>query len=178
MHVSTGSPGGAADAAGAADADDIVDQALDASRALVDIAARSLVGIADTMTLPQYRVLVLVDGGGTTRVVDLSRALGIHASTSSRLVDRLVARKLVARHTDPDDRRSSALSITAEGHRLVARVNARRREEIQKLFEHLRPEEASVVLSGLRLFSDAATASGHGTPRKGAEDSADDGGSR
>ncbi len=163
VATSTGGTAPANRPAPAIDADAVVDQAMDVSRALVDIAARSLIGIGDDITLPQYRVLVLVDGG-TSRGVDLARLLGVHSSTSSRLIDKLVAKGLLDRRPDPQDRRSNALSITPEGHRLVTRVNARRRAEMQDLFEHLKLDEVPLVLEGLQLFNVAAAASGHGTP--------------
>ncbi|AFV91032.1 Transcriptional regulator, MarR family [Acidipropionibacterium acidipropionici ATCC 4875] len=148
----------------AAETGDLADEAVEATRVLVDIAARSLLGVGDDITLPQYRVLVLVDGGETMRGVDLSRALGIHASTSSRLVNRLVVKGLMDRTPDAQDRRSNSLAITAAGHRLVSRVNYRRRREMRGLLEHLGADEISAVLDGLRLFNAAAVASGHGTP--------------
>ncbi|AXE37454.1 MarR family winged helix-turn-helix transcriptional regulator [Acidipropionibacterium virtanenii] len=161
MHVSARSTEAAA---GGPDPGALVDEAMEASRALVDIAARSLIGVGDEVTLPQYRVLVLVDSGGPSRSVDISRILGVHASTGSRLVDRLVSKGLVDRRTDPQDRRSNTLSITPEGHWLVNRVNSRRREEMRDLMGHLDAGQAGTVLTGLRMFSAAATASGHGTP--------------
>lgn len=148
----------------AAETGDLADEAVEATRVLVDIAARSLLGVGDDITLPQYRVLVLVDGSETMRGVDLSRALGIHASTSSRLVNRLVVKGLMDRTPDAQDRRSNSLAITAAGHRLVSRVNYRRRREMRGLLEHLGADEISAVLDGLRLFNAAAVASGHGTP--------------
>lgn len=164
MHESVSSAGAAP---GTADPDAVVDEAMEVSRALVDIAARSLIGVGDDVTLPQYRVLVLVDSSGPARAVDVSRALGVHASTGSRLIDRLVGKGLVDRRTDPRDRRSNTLSATPEGHRLVNRVNSRRRDEMRGLLGHLDADQAATMLAGLRMFSAAATASGHGTPRPG-----------
>src|SRR5581483_6644937 len=40
--------------------DDVVDAVLRASRVLVSVAARSLAGVSDTVTLPQYRALVVL----------------------------------------------------------------------------------------------------------------------
>ena len=74
---------------------------LTASRALVAVAARSLATAAATeVTLPQYRALVVLAAQGPLRVGDLAEALGIHPSTTTRLCDRLVERKLVRRAVD------------------------------------------------------------------------------
>ncbi len=47
-----------------------------ATRALVGVAARSLAEVNDDVTLPQYRVLVLLDGRGPQTMGELAEALG------------------------------------------------------------------------------------------------------
>ncbi len=49
------------------------------------------------------------------RLGDLAVREGVSASTLSRLVDSLVERGMVARTRDPDDARSSQVSVTADG---------------------------------------------------------------
>ena len=65
-----------------------------ASRALVGVAARSLAGVEEQVTLVQYRALVLLDAG-PQNVGTLAKALGIHPSTATRLCDRLTTKGLV-----------------------------------------------------------------------------------
>lgn len=54
---------------------------LAASRALVGVAVRSLDGIEDSITLPQYRALVVLASRGEQNVGVLAEALEIHPST-------------------------------------------------------------------------------------------------
>ena len=75
--------------------DDIVDAVMAASRALVALSARSIAGVRD-VTLPQYRMLVVLTGG-PTNLSGLARALDVAPSTALRMVDRLVSAGLVAR---------------------------------------------------------------------------------
>ena len=90
--------------------DDIVDAVLSASRALVALSARSIAGVRD-VTLPQYRMLVVLDGG-PTNLSGLARALDVALSTALRMVDRLISAGLVARTIPPANRRETHPSIT------------------------------------------------------------------
>ena len=85
-----------------------------ASRALVAVAARSLAETAD-VTVPQFRALVLLSQRPGSAVSDLAADLDIHPTTATRLVDRLVRKRLVRRQTLASDRRVTQLFLTAGG---------------------------------------------------------------
>jgi DNA-binding MarR family transcriptional regulator len=55
--------------------------------------------------------------GGSMRVGDLARALGVTVGGTSKLVDRIERAGLIARGPDPDDRRASRVALTAAGRR-------------------------------------------------------------
>ncbi|TFW29082.1 MarR family transcriptional regulator, partial [Massilia arenosa] len=57
---------------------------------------------------------------GGMRVGALARALAIHQTTTSNLLDTLVKRALVRKDADPDDRRAVVVSLTAAGAALLA----------------------------------------------------------
>ena len=99
-----------------------------ASRALVGIAARSLAAVEDTVTLVQYRALVLLASRGEMNVGTLADALGLHQSTATRLCDRLVGKGLVERSHPAESRREVFVGLTSSGQALVRAVNARRRD--------------------------------------------------
>ena len=121
----------------AADAD-IADAVLNASKVLIAIAARSLAGMTDDITIPQFRALVLISSHGTQRPVDLAEALSISSSGVTRLCDRLVRKGLITREPRRSaDRREARLGITPDGGELVARVMDKRRLEIVSLLEGL-----------------------------------------
>jgi DNA-binding MarR family transcriptional regulator len=58
---------------------------------------------------------------GPLRVGDLARALSIHQTTTSNLVEALVRRRLVAKQRDPEDQRAVRVSLTAAGREVLAR---------------------------------------------------------
>ncbi len=136
--------------------DAVVEGVLLASRALVAVAARSLAGVADEVTLPQYRVLVLLALRGPQGLSGLADALAVAPSTATRMCDRLVRKGLVARSEDPSDRRQVCLQCTASGRRLVAEVSERRRAEIAVLVQALAIPARSEVLRALSQLAEAA----------------------
>jgi DNA-binding MarR family transcriptional regulator len=136
--------------------DELVDGVLRASRALVAVAARSLATVAADVTLAQYRVLIELASRGSLRPADLADALGVDRSTATRMCDRLVKKKLVARRRASDDRRSVKISLTREGGELVAEVTRRRRAEITTVVARMPVSHRAMVIEALRVFADAA----------------------
>jgi DNA-binding MarR family transcriptional regulator len=133
----------------------VVEALIEASRALVGVAARSLADEHD-VTLPQYRALVLIWTRERTTVSDLADALDVHRTTATRLVDRLVRKKLVRRVESSTDRRQTELHLAAAGRRLVERVTARRRTELARITSRMRPEDTAQVVQALTAFAAAA----------------------
>jgi DNA-binding MarR family transcriptional regulator len=54
---------------------------------------------------------------GGMRVSDLARALRVTVGGTSKLVDRIERAGLIARETDPEDRRASRVTLTTAGKR-------------------------------------------------------------
>ncbi|WP_337062615.1 MarR family transcriptional regulator [Kineococcus sp. G2] len=142
--------------------EDPVDGAVRATRALVGIAVRSLAGALEVMTLPQYRVLVLVSTGGALRSGDLAVELGVHPSTLTRTVDRLVGGGWVRRTGNPANRREVLVEATDTGRELVQSVMAHRRREVATVLERLDPDARARVSEGMALFAAAAGDPGAG----------------
>lgn len=126
------------------------------SRALVAVAARSLAATEDTITLVQYRALVLLATRGDLNVGGLAERLGVHQSTATRLCDRLVTKGLIDRVTSVESRREVLLSLTPAGESLIAAVTARRRDEIAKIMTRLTFEERTRVADAFMAFARAA----------------------
>lgn len=149
-------PGNDAGEAGTGVDDAIVDAALDASRALLGAVARSLAVAREHVSLPQFRVLVLLATRGPQRSGDLARAVGVHPSTFSRSADRLVSGGWVRRAENPDSRREVLVELTAPGAGLVADVTHRRLSELRGVLTRLTREEQVLVRDGLSRYADAA----------------------
>ncbi|WCN05206.1 MarR family winged helix-turn-helix transcriptional regulator [Streptomyces sp. M92] len=137
------------------DVDAVTREVLTASRLLVAVSARSLSAVEDRATLPQFRMLVVLSTLGATKLVALADLLRVAPSTAMRMVDRLVAAGLVDRQVNPDNRRETLLRLTAEGHRTVEEVTARRRTEIAVIVERLSPERRRALIDALAAFNEA-----------------------
>jgi DNA-binding MarR family transcriptional regulator len=135
---------------------ELVDAFIGASRALVAVAARSLAEVGEDVTLPQYRVLVLLGSRGPQRAADLAAALRVNPSTATRMIERLVRKQLVRRTHARDDRRSLRISLSPPGRALVTQVTGRRREEVATILEHMPGEGRTALLLALRSFAAAA----------------------
>jgi DNA-binding MarR family transcriptional regulator len=72
--------------------------------------------------LGQYEFLRHIGAHPGTRVADLAAAHAVGIGATSKAVDRYERSGWVRREPNPDDRRSSLLTLTADGAELVARA--------------------------------------------------------
>ena len=82
-----------------------------------------------------YLALRTLESLGPSNVNALAQALHLDASTITRQVTVLESSGFAYRHTDPDDRRSSTITLTAEGRRTMRKVEKDRRQVITTLLE-------------------------------------------
>jgi len=133
----------------------LTDALLDASRALVALAARSMDGLADRLTLAEFRALVVLHRTGPLPVTLLAERVGVHQSTATRIAARLGRREFVASDKSPEDRRLTVVRLTPAGQSLVEGVVARRRAEIAEVVRRLPKARVVQAHSALRAFADA-----------------------
>src|SRR5262245_38312490 len=85
-------------------------------------------GDASSLTLAQWRVLVVVCRSEGVRVGELAAQLGVSVPSASRLVRRVEARHLLRARRAHDDRRATVIRPTEAGRSLVQDVTRRRRD--------------------------------------------------
>lgn len=85
----------------------------------------------DQLTYPVLQNLA----DGPRRVGDLASAIGTEISTVSRQVTVLSSHGLVTKDADPVDGRAQVLSLTTEGHELLAQSRDRRNALFQELLK-------------------------------------------
>lgn len=135
---------------------DQVDAVLRASRALVGIAATSLATVEDVVTVPQWRVLVLIYTRGPMNLASLAAELGVNPSNASRTCDRLARGGLLDRREAETDRRNITLTMTAAGRRLVQKVTRQRRTAIEKVLRAMPRNAVDDLADTLATFAAAA----------------------
>lgn len=136
------------------DIDAIADAVLASSRALVAVSARSIAAAKD-VTLPQYRMLVVLDSG-PSNLTELAGHLDVAPSTALRMVDRLVSAGLLTREVPADNRRERSLSLTAAGRRTVRTVTNRRRRDLRAIVAQIPAEDRTSLARAMAAFAEAA----------------------
>ena len=110
--------------------DAITDALLTASRSPVAISARSIAQVDETITIPQFRALVILSARGSINVKTLAGLLHVQRSTTGRMVEQLITAGLINRRPHPALRRELVVELTPRGQEMVHAVTGRRREEI------------------------------------------------
>lgn len=138
------------------DVDNLVNAFLAASRVLMAVSARSIAAVEETVTLTQFRTLVVLERNGQLNLQKLADHLGVNASTAMRMIDRLIAAGFVNRAENPSSRREVVLTLTDEGTRTVAAVMSRRREEIRQIVTAMQSQGRADLVRVLEAFATAA----------------------
>jgi DNA-binding MarR family transcriptional regulator len=136
-------------------ADAVTDAVLTASRLLVGVSARSIAAVADSITLPQFRLLVVLSTRGAVNMSVVAEQLDVNPSTATRMVDRLIAAGMVSRDTNPASRREVVVQLTAAGGDLVGRVTRLRRKEIAAIVARMPGKHRQELVDALEAFTEA-----------------------
>jgi DNA-binding MarR family transcriptional regulator len=102
-----------------------------------ELAARLRLGItrlarilrqqsADGLSPSQLAALATIERSGPMPIGTLAEVEQVAAPTATKVVEKLVAAGLVERVADGDDRRVKRVAVTAEGHRFLTRLRARK----------------------------------------------------
>jgi DNA-binding MarR family transcriptional regulator len=135
--------------------DAITDALLTASRLLVAISAHSIAQVDETITIPQFRTLVILRNRGPINLATLASLLGVQPSATGRMVDRLVGVGLIDRLPHPTSRRELLARLTTRGREVVRQVTAHRRAEIAGIVEKMPPPQRLGLVRALTAFSAA-----------------------
>jgi DNA-binding MarR family transcriptional regulator len=127
-----------------------------ATRAFVGVAAQALLAVGDDVSLPQYRVLVLLDEQQPQTMGALADRLALKPSTVTRVCDRLADKRLITRHVDENDRRSVRVQLTRRGQRLVDAVTQARRITIGSILDRMGTAAERRLAASLADFAAAA----------------------
>lgn len=141
---------------------DQIDSVLRASRAMVGIVAASIAEVDDSVTVPQLRVLVMVDTRGPLNLAAVAAGLAVNPSNASRICERLIKAGLLDRQESAEDRRNIVLSLTEAGRRLVNKVTRHRRTAITRVLRDMDPQDRELLKTALDKFANATGEPGPG----------------
>ena len=140
---------------GVTTADTVTDAVLRASRLLVGLSARSIAAVDESITLPQFRMLVVLSTRGPMKLSALAEHLDVKSSTATRMIDRLVVAGLVEREVNPMSRREVVIDLTGIGASVVTRVTQLRRREIAGIVANMPAPHRRWLVDALDAFSEA-----------------------
>lgn len=108
------------------------------------------------ISVVQLRALTVLRSLGTATLGELAEGMAVTLSTTSRLVDRLVAAGLVVREPAPGNRRALALRVAPDGQDALDRYDGDRLEALRGTLDRLPEAARASVLSAFAAFTDAA----------------------
>lgn len=109
--------------------------------------------MADGLTPQQYAALVKIGDFGAVSQNRLGRAVAMDPATSQGVAQRLLAKGLIRRTDDPEDRRRTMLSLTDEGAALVERLVPLGKIVTDETLKPLTAEEQRVFLDLLKKLT-------------------------
>ena len=98
------------------------------------------------LKLVEWRVMQCLSEIKMLTICDLSTLAVIERTATSRLVDRLVDRKLVRKSAMANDRRFSQVSLTAPGKQLLNLATGDVAEVRERLFDGIAPDQIDAML--------------------------------
>lgn len=123
-----------------------------ATRDLIGVALHSLEILDGEVSLPQFRMMLALNDLGCAASSRVAEALGLGASSVTRLADRLYASGHVLRGEDPRSRSVVTLELSPHGHDVVDKVLDWRHRELARILSRLAPDELAQTVAGLGHF--------------------------
>ena len=100
-----------------------------------------LEGVAGTkLSLTQLKLLYLVAHSDSVTIGEAALFLGVSSPAASKTVEKLVRRRLLRRSDTQRDRRSSNLSLTESGRRLLQSYEEARNQKAVEIFSQYSPD--------------------------------------
>ncbi|MDT0350887.1 MarR family winged helix-turn-helix transcriptional regulator [Pseudonocardia charpentierae] len=110
------------------------------------------------MTPTRLTALGALEAAGPLRIGGLADILDTSAPTTSRLVEGLHERGLVARTPDPDDHRATRVAVTAEGVELLHLQRGRVIDALARRIDDLAPDRRAALVAALPVLEQIALA--------------------
>ena len=106
------------------------------------------------LSVPQYRILILLDEG-KVEASALADKLAVSRPSVTAVVDGLVTRGLVERHHDSGDRRRVGHDITPEGRLVLERADVSVDKRLSEIASVIDRPAASAAFEGLECWRQA-----------------------
>lgn len=127
---------------------------LDVARTVIGISTRAADELGQ-VSVVQLRALTVLHQIAPASLGQLADGIGVTPSTTSRLVDRLVAAGMVERRTSPESRRQIELRLSPQGEETLERYDRLRLVGMWEGLDRLPVDRRGPVLEALAEFATA-----------------------
>jgi DNA-binding MarR family transcriptional regulator len=107
---------------------------------------------APGLSVPQFRMLVLVDSQPTLSLSEAAQHLGVSLPGASRMISGLVGRRLVERKPCSQDRRQIALELTRRGRAALRSARQATQEHLARELAGLDEAQQQAVCEGMQVL--------------------------
>jgi DNA-binding MarR family transcriptional regulator len=108
------------------------------------------------LSMPQFHTMLRLYYRKRGGVSDIAEDVGFTKAASSQMIDRLVQEGLLERAENPEDRREKVVTLSENGHSMMDRLIAERKQWMENLTIALTPDEQERIIDALTLLSRAA----------------------
>ena len=111
-------------------------------------------GTLRDLTVAQLRILFRLRRVGPIGSGALAAELGVTLPTVTSVIDRLSAKRMVARSDDPSDRRRVIVQLTDEGREVIERIQQGRRARLTRVVEALDLPDQESLAQALEVLAE------------------------
>jgi DNA-binding MarR family transcriptional regulator len=115
---------------------------------------------AADLSIPQFRTLAFIDRNAEASLSDVAEHIGLKLPSMSKIVDGLVARKFVTRHTHATDRRRMMLALTARGLTALQASRAATRACLAEDLAALSDRQRDIIVQAMEILRPVFTPQG------------------
>ena len=139
--------------------DDIVNDLLSITPLIRRTIQRKLVRTAFAqieadMSLPHIEIIKTLRDYGTMHIAEIGEKLLIPKPQMTHLIDRLVSLEIIVRQADTSDRRTTNISLTEKGERIIEEFDTVIRDSIQDKLSGLTEEGLKELSVSLRKLGE------------------------
>ncbi|MCG8398525.1 MarR family transcriptional regulator [Bacillus atrophaeus] len=107
------------------------------------------------MSMPQMKVLMLLNNHETLKVSDIAEKMGASLSNTTGLLDRLEKSGFIKRSHSETDRRSVVIQLTEDAKSIFRGLYEKGHTKLKRSLEKLTADEKAAVTQGLSILAKA-----------------------
>ncbi|HDQ03210.1 MAG TPA: MarR family transcriptional regulator [Deltaproteobacteria bacterium] len=107
------------------------------------------------VTFHQFTILDLLARNKELKMADLHRHLGVEKSTTTRLVNPLIKKRLLQKRTDPEDLRAAKLILTKKGVQTHQKACLCVMDFFHNITGNIPEKKVGIILESVKIFIEA-----------------------